>query len=538
MIKAKPVNSLRIFSGPIGEKIHAYDWSNHPLGAIENWSDCLCQYIQLILFSKVSMMIFWGDQNTIFTNEKTQDYFINKLGLDFPLGKKASEYFKDTWTYWKDRLKNITLKKGIVLEEDSPSILVEYPKKMIRFRTLQASPLVNESGEISGVLILSLESTEKILTIKNLVKDQKRLVEAIDSSQIGTFEYLIKTDEMHVSDQFIKLVGGTKGMTRTEFMNCLLPEYVEIRNKAYEIALKTGILKYQARNHVNPERWLQTEGKIFYDEKGNPFKMSGTVKDISLEKEQALRLLQSNINLERELNNKETIQRQKDEFLQLASHELKTPLTSIRGYALLLEEILIEKRLDVESKMIGKLNSKIDQLNNLVQNFFYVFQINRGKLDFIKELFDLNELVRFVADDFRINQTQRQFREEYLFQGKVIADRDRISHVLNNLLSNAIKYSPPGSDIQIRTRREGDFIAVDIEDKGLGIQADESTRIFESFYRSPHSFDPKYSGLGLGLYISSEIIKRQGGNIQVSSILGKGSKFTFTIPILKNLIIQ
>lgn len=259
--------------------------------------------------------------------------------------------------------------------------------------------------------------------------------------------------------------------------------------------------------------------------------MVGTIFDITREKNAELELLESKSHLEKELLEKLALQKQKDEFLQVASHELKTPLTAIRGYAQLVEEILLEKKLDSESKMLGKLNLKIDHLNSLVQNLFDVTQLNIGKLDFVENIFELTELLRFLTDDFRYIRSNNYIREDYSFKGLVKADRERISQVITNLISNAIKYSTPRSEIFIQTRKVENQIAVDIIDKGIGIAPIESSRIFEQFYRSPNALSPKYSGLGLGLYISSQIIERQGGKIEVKSTLGKGSTFTFSLPI-------
>jgi len=526
-----PVNNIRQFNGTIGQEILAYNWSSHSLGPIDQWPISLCLYIQMILKSKTPMFLLWGRDNSLFINESFQEIGIELNPYDSPIGKTAREYFKEYWDIWENRLESLHYQGNIFFREDILSQINRLPYQKETYRSYHISPILNEEGENAGILFLIIDTSEKVLAFKNLEENQRRLSEAINSVEMGTFEYRIDTEEMIPSERFINLMGGKKGMTREQFVNLLHPDYVEVRNKAYQEALKTGNLKYQARTLKDPTVWVEVEGKIYYDSKGNPSKMVGTIFDITREKNAELELLESKSHLEKELLEKLALQKQKDEFLQVASHELKTPLTAIRGYAQLVEEILLEKKLDSESKMLGKLNLKIDHLNSLVQNLFDVTQLNIGKLDFVENIFELTELLRFLTDDFRYIRSNNYIREDYSFKGLVKADRERISQVITNLISNAIKYSTPRSEIFIQTRKVENQIAVDIIDKGIGIAPIESSRIFEQFYRSPNALSPKYSGLGLGLYISSQIIERQGGKIEVKSTLGKGSTFTFSLPI-------
>jgi signal transduction histidine kinase len=528
-------NSLRQFSGPMGNQIHSYDWSKNSLGLIENWPISLCLYVQLILESKIPMMLFWGPENIIIPNQWAEPFHLINDEKIFPLGLKASQYFIDKWAVWEKRISSIYEKGEAFFDRDLPSLNRTLVGDNLRYRTLHGSVLKDETGKISGVLVLVVDNTEKITAYKVLEENEKRLHEALESIEMGTFEYRIESDEMIPSDRFVEITGGHPGMSRSEFVDQLLPEYTEIRNQAYEKALKTGLMMYQARFRKYPKQWIQVEGKIFFDNLGNPEKMVGTIVNITKKKMAEMDMIYSKARLEEELQAKTALEKQKDEFLQVASHELRTPLTSIRGYAQLVEEILVEKKLDIESRMMGKLNMKIDHLNNLVQNLFDVSRLSIGQLDFVQDTFELTELLKFVAEDFRFTGSNHIIIEDYAFKSKVVADRERISQVITNLLSNATKYSTPNTEIVIRTRREGNQMAVDIIDRGIGISRNDTEKIFDPFYRSDNAISPKYSGLGLGLYISSQIIEKQGGSILVNSTLGKGSTFTFTLPIYSKI---
>ena len=161
-----------------------------------------------------------------------------------------------------------------------------------------------------------------------------------------------------------------------------------------------------------------------------------------------------------------------------------------------------------------------------------VTKINAGKLQFNDGPFDFNEVVKEVIEEMQ--RTSDQHEIEYSLDpeiGNVFGDKERISQVIVNLLSNAIKYSPEADRILAFSKKEQDIVTLSIRDFGIGIQADKTERVFEQFYRVSGNRRHTFPGLGLGLYISSQIIKREGGRIWVESIEGKGSTFSFSIPL-------
>ncbi len=221
----------------------------------------------------------------------------------------------------------------------------------------------------------------------------------------------------------------------------------------------------------------------------------------------------------------------RDEFISVASHELKTPVTSIKVYSQALHKHF-EKKDDISmSKHFIKMNNQIDNLLNLVNDLLDASRIEHGKLELRKELFDLNSLIRETA--LEMQETTR-LKIEILgkIQKKVYGDRYRINQVIVNLLSNAIKYSPNSNIIKIHLTSEKDVAVVQVQDFGIGIDKTQLSHLFKRFFRVS---DPKlktYPGLGIGLFISNEIIKRHNGNMTVVSQKGKGSIFSFTIPFL------
>lgn len=228
------------------------------------------------------------------------------------------------------------------------------------------------------------------------------------------------------------------------------------------------------------------------------------------------------------------LERQKDDFLGIASHELKTPVTSIKAYGQVLQ-LMFRRKGDIKAvEQLQKMDAQINKLTNLIGDLLDVTKIQSGRLQFHEELFDFNKLVNEIVDELQITTEKHKIIKK-LGKTKIIyADRERIGQVLNNLITNAIKYSPHSKKIIVKSFTHKDTITLCVEDFGVGIPKDKQNKVFEQFFRVSGSIQNTFPGLGLGLYVSSEIIKRENGRIWVESAEGKGSTFCFSLPLKKN----
>jgi PAS domain S-box-containing protein len=227
-------------------------------------------------------------------------------------------------------------------------------------------------------------------------------------------------------------------------------------------------------------------------------------------------------------------QQQKDDFIGIASHELKTPVTSIKAYTQVLEKMLLKKGETKEAAMITRMDAQINRLTSLIADLLDVTKINSGKLQFNDREFDFIPMVKELVEDLQRTTDRHTLIENYTDIGIVYGDKERIGQVISNLITNAIKYSPNADKIIIYTTKKDDEVVVCVQDFGIGISDDKLNRVFEQFYRVSGDMQHTFPGLGLGLYISSEIVKREGGRIWVTSNVGKGSTFCFSIPIRSN----
>jgi signal transduction histidine kinase len=227
-------------------------------------------------------------------------------------------------------------------------------------------------------------------------------------------------------------------------------------------------------------------------------------------------------------------QKKKDEFIGIASHELKTPLTSIKGYV----EMLNMLEQDPQKKQfVKKALNNINKLESLVKDLLDVSKIQSGQLQLEMKEFNIDELLNETVNASQmVSETHRIVKQDSPVNEMIYGDRQRIEQVLLNLLSNAIKYSPGENTVILETEKTEKELIIKIRDYGIGVAPEEQTNIFERFYRS-NKVAVHISGFGLGLYICRDIINRHSGRIWVESA-GKGSVFNFSLPLKHSPIQQ
>jgi PAS domain S-box-containing protein len=228
----------------------------------------------------------------------------------------------------------------------------------------------------------------------------------------------------------------------------------------------------------------------------------------------------------------EDLSRLKDEFLSIASHELRTPVTSIKGYTQLAKTLIRERDLDTSEEYLDIALDQIDRMSRLILELLDVSRIETGRLEIRREPIDWAAFVRELVHRHHTAVSDRRFHLNVPnTHAKIIGDRDRLEQVLGNLLENAVKYSPEGSEIFVNVEERGDQIVTSVCDRGIGIPPDEMSQVFERFHRGRQVSSTNYGGLGLGLYITRQIVERHGGSIWVDSKEGSGTTFSFSLPL-------
>lgn len=237
------------------------------------------------------------------------------------------------------------------------------------------------------------------------------------------------------------------------------------------------------------------------------------------------------INVFHDITETKEQEKRKDEFLGIASHELKTPLTSLKGFVQIVERYLKNTKDYKSLEYVRKMDSQLNKITNLIQDLLDVSKITSGKLDFNFEQVDLRGLTEDMITDFKAIAPEYTITVKGETRPKVRADRDRLGQVLTNLFTNAIKYSPESRKIQVLLKQTKKETILGVRDYGIGIPKRDREKIFERFYRVGEAKRRSLpGGLGLGLYISAEIISRHKGKIWVEEGKPKGSIFYFSIP--------
>jgi len=235
-------------------------------------------------------------------------------------------------------------------------------------------------------------------------------------------------------------------------------------------------------------------------------------------------------NKEEELKRNKLFETQKDDFMSIASHELKTPVTSLKVFGQLMQQLATKNGDHTYDRYLIKMDEQVGKLTGLISSLLDVTKMQSGQMPFNMKYFDLNKCIQDNIEVAREIAKKHTVILEGSFKKKVYGDEDRIYQVVDNLISNAIKYSPKGKKVVVRLSNGKGEVSVSVQDFGIGIDKPHQEKIFDRFYRVTDIDEKTFPGLGIGLYISSEIIKRHNGKLWVESAKGKGSTFSFTIP--------
>ena len=273
------------------------------------------------------------------------------------------------------------------------------------------------------------------------------------------------------------------------------------KDKAFE-------LTFPLRRYDGEYRWFLTQAYPVKDASGNNERWIGTNTDIHEQK---------------------IINDKKDEFISIASNEMRTPLTTAKGYIDLLL-MKLGKGDETISLFASKANEGLNRLQDLVMELLDVSKLQNGKLQYNISTFDFNKMIDEAIENIQLGTKDHVIQKSGNSLQQVTGDRNRLQQVLVNLITNAIKYSPDANEILVNVEEKENILQVAIQDFGIGMSKQHLDKIFQRYYRvQEHAVH--FQGLGIGLYISSEIIHDHKGAMWVESEPAKGSTFYFTLPL-------
>jgi signal transduction histidine kinase len=356
-----------------------------------------------------------------------------------------------------------------------------------------------------------------------IMHTQESVEFALESVRMGTWDVDLSTDKIMCSLEMLKMWGihpedfhGERFLLQGKVHSEDLIKMIQEIEEAIE---KDSIYDLEYRIHPTPgeTKWIKSRGRCtFYPGSKVPSRFSGIVYDITDKK------------LKQEALDRAV--RARDNFFMIAGHELRTPLTCLELQLQVMEYDLKDNlSADKIEHGLKKQREHLSRITRIIENILDESRINRGEIPMVLEEFDLSEMVQRIVSEFKIAAEASGVSVTVETEPSVIGkwDRFRIEQVLLNLLSNALRYGEK-KPIHIQLMKSENKAQLSVKDSGCGIKAEDQNRIFERFERAA---DSDTNGLGLGLYISSNVVKAHGGEIKLTSEPEKGSTFTIFLPL-------
>jgi PAS domain S-box-containing protein len=295
-------------------------------------------------------------------------------------------------------------------------------------------------------------------------------------------------------------------------------------------------LEYRLRRHDGEFRWTIDSAQPRFSENGLFLGYIGSVIDITERKQAEAELERLYVAEQVARAEAEAAVQVRDQFLSIASHELRNPLTALLGYADLLSRNAEWQGTDPRTKIaVDRVVQQAQRLNEMIEHLLDVSRLQRGQFDVNLQPFDLNAHVEHVVDRFRMTLTPAEEQHRIVLlpaseELHILGDVPRLEEVIVNLLSNATKYSKVGQSVTVRVAQEGAEVILEVVDQGVGIPPEALAHLFVPFYRA-HNVSAQTSGFGIGLYVVREIVQRHSGRVEVESTQGFGSTFRVVLPL-------
>ena len=455
--------------------------------------------------------------------DKFRDYF-NQTWLDFT-GRRLEQEQNDGWL-------------DIVYPDDRPRCIENYNRAFdeqlgfyIEYRIRRhdgeyrwiadnSAPRYNPEGEFVGFISACIDIDDQKRFREKITESELMLQTISNASPVGLWMTDNEAQNTFVNETWINWTGiPFEEQLGTGWLQNLLEEdkaaaparFTEAMSKKEKFSAE-----FRLRKADGEIAWCLTEGYPYYDLNGDFAGYAGSVTDITEIKQ---------------------MERRKDDFIQMASHELKTPITSIKGYVQLLMSVVKEidnRHFHGAYPILGTslltIDKQVTKLTRLVSELLDLTRMESGKLEMYKTHFSPGDMVSELVEEFRQTNPRHHIILYTESNALVYGDRDRLGQVIVNLFTNAIKYSPGAENIEVYVKSDENECVISVRDYGIGIDKKDQEKIFDRFYRVEGKSEQTYPGFGIGLFIASEIIQRHNGSINVESEKGKGSLFKVSIP--------
>jgi PAS domain S-box-containing protein len=398
---------------------------------------------------------------------------------------------------------------------------------------MSASIMKGVDGEPIGFVGVIRDITERKQAEERLLESEEKYRSLINNVKLGIFRSTLET-----SGKFLEVNPAMEEITGYSREELLQMKVIDLYTHAEERAVFIEKVTSTAERVTREARFRKRDGTEIVvwattvavrDAAGKILYIDGIMEDIT-ERKRVQEALQENT---RQL---EVASRAKSEFLASMSHELRTPLNAVIGFSELMLDGVSGEINDEQRDCLNDILSSGQQLLSLINDVLDLSKIEAGRMELKLENLNLTDVINDVVQTVKpILDEDRHKIGVSVGEGlpPVHADKRRLRQILLNLLSNAIKFTPPGGKLGIKVTRNGDWCQVSVVDNGIGIKEEDQERVFEVFTQAATLPKEKEGGTGLGLALTKQFVEAIGGRIWVESEYGKGSKFTFTLPLAR-----
>ena len=394
--------------------------------------------------------------------------------------------------------------------------------------SVTVSPIHDSAGQVIGASAIARDITEQKRLEAEIRQTRQQLELVFQNIADGITVQERSGTVIYANDTGAKLAGFASAQEMLAFdmetLRAHIVERIEMKDefghpvtfsdlpatKALQGQSYAEMLVHYRQRHTGRSSWSVVKASPIVNEHGQ---------------------VQLAVNIFSDVTARMELEQRKDEFLGMASHELKTPITSLKGYTQLLKKRFEKQGLPESVAMLVRMEKQLDRLTHLITDLLDVSKIQAGQVDFAQEPIDIDAFVHDMAEVMQLISPTHTITIQGASHKHIIGDRDRLEQVFINLISNAVKYSPQATHVDIFITASEGTVTVSIRDYGIGIPKEHQPKIFERFYRVSDVHDKTFPGLGMGLYISSEIVNLLGGRLWVESAESEGTTFFISFPI-------
>lgn len=427
-------------------------------------------------------------------------------------------------------------------------------KTLTRYWLSQYIPIRGAGKKVEYILVSTHDMTHEHAVERRMFTTEQRLAAALAIGKVGSWVWDVRGDVLTPDESMARMLGlrkkGHPTLTLAGFLRTIYPEDRQRVEKALRRAVERRTAYEEEYRMVTPDgkvHWLLGRGKVEGDESQLTF--AGVIVDVTerrnlqaqvelarrqdrLSRQESRLLHERNVELE-------AIARTKDEFVALASHQLRTPATAVKQYLGMVLQGYVGPITDMQFEMLERAFESNERQIQIINQILNAARVDTGRLALTRMPIDLNALCVGIGEDMRPSFVARRQQLGIEVPDQVVpilADLGYLRMAIENLLHNANIYTPEGGQITLRLQVEGMVARLSVSDTGVGIRKADLNKLFTKFSRIHNPLSVQAGGSGIGLYLAAEIVRLHGGNVEVESRFGKGTTFAILLPLMHNKV--